>query len=191
MIWAVTAAQLLLCQLQLILKSPIVLASATIVSLLPVRTFFISPNVLLHILSFSVPTLDVSIERADVPARIIDVPSFNGFTLICMATSNVAGMATAIRKRITWTRSVNGGVSEELTDGASVDSVVMVMEDSSFEATSMSMLMVNTTVSGNHSYTCRAELVVAPAPDDINAQDQTTVTVVGELKNNNYHSCNY
>ena len=155
------------------------------------KNIFISLNVSFHILSFSVPTLDVSIDRTGVPARIIDTSPFNGFALICMATSKVAGVATAIRKRITWKRSVNGGVSEELTDGASIDSVVMVIEDSLFEARSMSLLLVNTTVSGNHSYTCRAELVVAPAPDDINAQNQTTITIVGELKNNDYHCCNY
>ena len=144
-----------------------------------------SLNDTLLILSFSVPTLDVSIDRADVPARIIDASPFNGFTLICMATSKVAGMATAIRKQITWTRSLNGGASVQMTDGANIgNEIVMVMEDDLLEATSMSVLMVNTTMSGSHSYTCRAELVVAPAPDDINAQNQTTVTVVGELKNN-------
>ena len=144
-----------------------------------------SLNDTLLILSFSVPTLDVSIDRADVPARIIDASPFNGFTLICMATSKVAGMATAIRKQMTWTRSLNGGALVQLTDGANIgNEVVMVMEDDLVQATSMSVLMVNTTMSGSHSYTCRAELVVAPAPDDINAQNQTTVTVVGELKNN-------
>ena len=141
--------------------------------------------VTLHILNFSAPTLDVSIDRTGVHARIIDAPSFNGFTLICMATSKVAGWATVIRKHITWTRSVNGGASVQLTDGTNIENGrVMVMEDDLLQATSMSVLMVNTTMSGSHSYTCRAELVVAPAPDNINAQNQTTVTIVGELKNN-------
>ena len=132
--------------------------------------------------ALSVPTLDVSIDRADVPARIIDASPFNGFALICMATSRVAGEEKTIRKRITWTRSVNGSSVQQLTDGASVDNVVMVMEDNPLQARSMSMLMVNTSMSGSHVYSCRAELVVAPAPDDISAQNQTTITVVGELK---------
>ena len=135
----------------------------------------------------SVPTLDVSIDRASVPARVIDTSPFNGFVLICIATSRVAGVAIAIRKRITWTRSVNGGSVQQLTDGASIDNVVMVMEDNLLQARSMSVLMVNTSVSGSHVYSCRAELVVAPAPDDISTQNQTTITVVGKL---NYHSCN-
>jgi hypothetical protein len=79
-------------------------------------------------------------------------------------------------------RSLNGGSPETLTDGASVDSVVMVMEDDLLQATSMSVLMVNTTVSGSHSYACTAELVVAPAPDSISEQDMTTISIIGELK---------
>ena len=79
-------------------------------------------------------------------------------------------------------RSVDGGPQEQLTDGANVDSVVMVMEDDLLQATSMSVLVVNSTVSGSHSYSCRAELVVAPAPDMITAQNQTTINIVGELK---------
>ena len=58
----------------------------------------------------------------------------------------------------------------------------MVAEDDLLQATSMSMLMVNTTVSGSHSYTCRAKLVVAPAPDNITAENQTMISIVGELK---------
>ena len=126
--------------------------------------------------------LDISIDHTGVFSRILDVSPFNGFPLTCMSTSRVAGVATAIRKRITWMRSVDGGPLEQLTDGANVDSVVMVMEDDLFGATSTSMLMVNTTMSGSHSYTCRAELVVAPAPDSISTQNLTTINIVGELK---------
>jgi hypothetical protein len=128
--------------------------------------------------------LDVSIDRAGVPLRILDISPFNGFSLTCTASSRVTGIEIPppIRKRIIWMRSVDGGPPETLTDGASVDSVVMVMEDDLLQATSMSMLMVNTTVSGSHSYTCTAELVVAPAPDNISEQDMTTISIVGELK---------
>jgi hypothetical protein len=81
-------------------------------------------------------------------------------------------------------RSMNGGPPEPLTDGASIDSVVTVMEDDLLQATSMSMLMVNTTVSGSHSHTCRAELVVSPAPDNITARSQTMISIVGKLIHN-------
>ena len=99
-----------------------------------------------------------------------------------MATSNVAGTLAPIRKRITWMRSVDGGPPQQLTDGTNVDSVVTMMEGDLLDATSMSMLMVNTTMSGSHSYTCTVQLVVTPAPDSIIGQDQTTVSIVGELK---------
>ena len=85
-------------------------------------------------------------------------------------------------------RSIDGGPSEQLTDGANVDSVVTVMEDDLLQATSMSMLMVNTTMSGSHSYSCRADLVVAPAPENINEQNETTISVAGELKIHSYMS---
>ena len=129
------------------------------------------------------PTFDVSIDRSGIPARILDVPSFNGFILTCIATSKVAGVATPIGKQITWTRSVNGGSLQQLSDGASVDSVVMVMKDNLLQARSTSMLTVNTTMNGSHSYTCRADLVVTPAPDNITAQSQVTISIVGELLN--------
>ena len=76
-------------------------------------------------------------------------------------------------------RSVNGDPSEPLINGASV---VIVMEDDLLQATSMSMLVVNTTMNGSHSYSCRAELIVAPAPENITAENQTMISVVGELK---------
>ena len=136
------------------------------------------------LLFHSVPTLAVTVDRTSLPSRILDISPFNGFSLICMATSTVSGMETAIRKRITWMRSLDGGPAQELPDGATVDSVVMVMEDDLSGPTSMSMLVINTTVSGSHSYTCRAELAVAPAPDDITQQDQTIVSIIGEC------SCN-
>ena len=134
----------------------------------------------------SVPTLAVSIDRTSVSSRILDISPFNGFSLTCTVTSRVGGAQTPISKRITWMRSVDGRPAQDLTDGANVDSVVMVMEDDLFGGTSMSMLVINTTVSGSHSYTCRAELVVAPAPDDITQQDQTNVGIIGKLKS---HSC--
>ena len=136
----------------------------------------------------SVPTLDVSIDRAGVSSRILDLSPFNGFTLACMATSSVAGRPTPIRKRISWMRSVDGGSPQQLTNGAAnVDSVVTVTEVDLLEATSMSVLSVNTTMSGSHSYSCTAQLVVSPAPDSITGQDQTIVNIVGELKVHSYN----
>ena len=77
---------------------------------------------------------------------------------------------------------MNGGAPEQLIDGSSTSDMVMILEDNLFQAASISMLIVNTTMSGNHVYTCGASLVVAPAPDVISAQGQTTVNnVIGEL----------
>ena len=43
------------------------------------------------------------------------------------------------------------------------------------------MLMVNTSLSGSHVYTCSARLVVAPATDDIQEQEIETIVVHGKL----------
>ena len=81
-----------------------------------------------------------------------------------------------------WTRSVNGGAPEQLIDGSNTNDIVMILDDNNLQATSISMLIVNTTMSGSHVYTCGASLVVAPAPDDISAQGQATVSnIIGEL----------
>ena len=89
-----------------------------------------------------------------------------------------------------WTRSVNDGVSEQLIDGSSTNDIVMILDDDNLRATSISMLMVNTTMSGNHVYTCGASLVVSPAPDNISAEAQTTVSnIIGELNTPFMHSC--
>ena len=77
---------------------------------------------------------------------------------------------------------MNGGAPEQLIDGSNTNDVVMILDDNLLQATSISMLIVNTTMSGSHVYTCAASLVVAPAPDDISAQGQTTVSnIIGEL----------
>ena len=125
------------------------------------------------------PTLDVSIERTSVPPRILDVPTYNGFTLTCIATSRVAGTPTAITKAFTWSRSVDGGATEELIE-SDVNNIVMITFDGLNQDTATSILTVNTTSSGSHVYTCRAKLVVAPAPDDIMRQTQDAITVQGE-----------
>ena len=107
-----------------------------------------------------------------------------------MASSRVAGTLTDIRKQITWTRSVNGGAPEQLINGSNTNDVVLILEDDFLRATSISRLIVNTTMSGSHVYTCAASLVVAPAPDDISAQGQTTVSnIIGELNTPFMHIC--
>ena len=54
------------------------------------------------------------------------------------------------------------------------------MDDDVDQDTAISILTVNTTSSGSHLYTCRASLVVTPAPDDIMRQAQDAITVQGE-----------
>ena len=96
-----------------------------------------------------------------------------------MATSRVAETPTAITKAFTWSRSVNGGATEDLIE-SDVNNIVMITNDGLNQDRATSILIVNTTSSGSHVYTCRANLVVAPAPDIIMGQNQVTITVQSE-----------
>ena len=125
-------------------------------------------------------SLAVNVERTSVPARVLNLPTYNGFTLTCTATSRADNLKVAVNKAITWMRSVAGGSPQLLTysDMSSSDLVVISSTDLQM-ATAMSMLMVNTAVAGSHVYTCSANLSILPAPDIIRNQSMTTIVVQG------------
>ena len=125
-------------------------------------------------------TLSVNLERTSVPARVLDLSTYNGFTLTCTATSRADNQEVAVTKAITWMRSVDGGSPQLLTgsDMSSSDLVVISSTDLQM-VTAMSMLTVNTTVADSHVYTCSANLSILPAPDIIRNQSMTTIMVQG------------
>ena len=118
--------------------------------------------------------------RTSVPTRVLDISPYNGFSLTCSATSRVVRNPTAITKAFSWTRSIDGA-----RDGVPVvmdeNDYVVIMESGLVEAEATSVLMVNTSLSGSHVYTCSARLVVAPATDDIQEQEIETIVVHGKL----------
>ena len=125
-------------------------------------------------------TLSVNLERTSVSARVLDLPTYNGFTLTCTATSRADNQQVAVTKAITWMRSVDGGSPQLLTDSdLSSSDIVMISSRDLQMATAMSMLVVNTTVAGSHVYTCSASLSILPAPDNITNQNMTTIVVQG------------
>ena len=118
--------------------------------------------------------------RTSVPTRVLDISPYNGFSLTCSATSRVVRNPTAITKAFSWTRSIDGardGVPVVMDD----NNYVVIMESGLVEAEATSVLMVNTSLSGSHVYTCSARLVVVPATDDIQEQDMETIMVQGKL----------
>ena len=125
-------------------------------------------------------TLSVNLERTSVSARVLDLPTYNGFTLTCTATSRADNQEVAVTKAITWMRSVDGGNPQLLTDSdMSTSDLVMISSTDLQMATAMSMLTVNTTVAGSHVYTYSANLSILPAPDIIRNQNMTTIVVQG------------
>ena len=116
--------------------------------------------------------------RTSIPPRVLDLPSYNGFTLTCTATSRAVNMDVAVAKAITWMRSVGGGNPQILTD-VSNGEFVMVSSTNLEMATAMSTLEVNTTVAGSHVYICNVNLSIMPAPDVVQEQAMTTIVVQG------------
>ena len=127
---------------------------------------------------FSATTVSVSVQRTNIPTRVLDLPSYNGFSLTCTAVSRASTQNVALTKVITWMRSVNGGNTQELTESSTSDVVVISNMDLN-QATSTSEIMVNTTSSGSHVYTCAVSVPVSPANDVIQGQDDTTIVVQG------------
>ena len=125
-------------------------------------------------------TLSVNLKCTSAPARVLDLPTYNGFTLTCTATSRAVNQEVAVTKAIIWMRSVDGGSPQLLTDSDMSSSDMVVISSSDLQmATAMSMLTVNTTVAGSHVYTCSANLSILPAPDIIRNQSVTTIVVQG------------
>ena len=134
--------------------------------------------VVLFFFHHSATTVSVSIQRTNIPTRVLDLPSYNGFSLTCTATSRASTQEVALTKVITWMRSVGGGNPQELTESSTGD-IVMISDMDLDQATATSELMVNTTSSGSHVYTCAVSVPVSPANDVIQGQDDTTVVVQG------------
>ena len=125
-------------------------------------------------------TLSVNLERTSVPDQVLDLPTYNEFTLTCAATSRADSKEVAVTKAITWMRSVRSGSPQLLTDpDMSNSDLVMISSTDLQMATAMSMLTVNTTMAGSHVYTCSANLLILPAPDNITNQSTTTIVVQG------------
>ena len=74
---------------------------------------------------------------------------------------------------------MNGGNPEILTDPFTNSDVVMISHMDLGQPTATSELMVNTTSSGSHVYTCSVSVPVSPATDIIQGDDSTTITVQG------------
>ena len=130
--------------------------------------------------SSTAPTLGVSV--SDITSRVLDVSPYNTFSLTCVATGCVNGMATPLTKTIQWMRSIDSSEAVELSSSTSG---VTISNSNLDQATSTSTITVDADTAGDHAYTCRVSLDVSPAPDDINGQDSINIAVQGT------HVCTY
>ena len=140
---------------------------------------FPNSNVYVHVCFHPATTVSVSVQHTNVPSQLLDLPSYNGFSLTCTATSRASTQDVALTKVITWMRSVDGGSAEVLTDPSTANDVTMISHMDLGQPTATSELMVNTTLSGSHVYTCSVSVPVSPATDVIQGDDSTTIMVQG------------
>ena len=120
------------------------------------------------------PTLDITVP--DITSRVLDVSRNNTFSLTCIATSRVSGVATPLTKTVQWMRSIDSSQEVELSSSTSG---VTISNSDLDQATSTSMITVTATTAGGHTYICRVSLDVSPAADAISGQDSTSVTIHG------------
>ena len=142
------------------------------------HSYYTTSTVSTIIVLFSATTVSVSVQRTNIPTKLLDLPSYNGFSLTCTATSRASTQDVALTKVITWMRSVGGGNPRELTESSTSD-VIMISNMNLNQATATSELIVNTTSSGSHVYTCAVSVHVSPATDVIQRQNDTTIVVQG------------
>ena len=90
--------------------------------------------------------------------RYLDIEPYNTLTLSCTVSLVVRNNPAPLNVEFSWFRSVDSGPLEELTSDLYTNSRV-------FGHAVSSDLSVRTEQPGSHTYTCRVNLDVRPAPD--------------------------
>ena len=83
---------------------------------------------LIFLCTFPAATVSVLVQRTNVPSQLLDLPSYNGFSLTCTATSRASTQDVALTKVITWMRSVDGGSAEVFTDPSTAGDVTVISD---------------------------------------------------------------
>ena len=118
--------------------------------------------------------LQYVVELAPVTGRYLDIEPYNNLSLTCSATVTLRNVPAPLNIEFTWLRSVNSGPQEELTSDLYTNSRV-------FGYNETSTLTLLTEQPGNHTYTCRVNLNIQPAPDNTVKEQSVSLEVIGQF----------
>lgn len=122
------------------------------------------------------PMVSVSIAtHPPTPQRLLDLSPYNFLSLSCSAEIRVRSRLVPFNLIFEWQRSVGLSAPLEVLPPSTFTNKNV------FGSTATSVLSINTTMSGNHTYLCRVVLYLSPAPDIIKQDSSQTITVYGEL----------
>lgn len=122
----------------------------------------------------SAPTISIDVAApAPSPQRLLDIAPFNLLSLSCSTDIRVTGTAAEFNMMFEWRRSVGASASLDLPPHTFTNQIA-------FGSMATSVLSINTTQSGNHTYVCRVILDVIPTLDNITKERSQIVSVYGE-----------
>ena len=119
------------------------------------------------------PTIDISLVPVyPVADRYLDIAPYNSLSFNCSAMITVPGISVNLHRIFSWQRTIEGSlsnISSELFTGSQSSTI------------GSSILSINATEAGIHTYTCTVTLDVSPAPDIISSNSSRTRTIIGKF----------
>ncbi len=106
--------------------------------------------------------------------RLLDIPPYNSLTLTCTSTVTVRSDPVPIAMEIVWLQAINSSSPTPIPAEAFTNSGQV--------GTGSSILTLDTTQQGDHTYSCQVILNVSPATDMLNRTESVTVQVAGQWK---------
>ena len=125
---------------------------------------------LIFFFSFVGPTINISLNATTIVRRL-DVAPYNSLSFICSAVITFRGTPVNFNRVFSWQRTIEGSsanISAEFFTG------------SQSSTSGSSVLSINATEAGIHTYTCIVTLDVSPAPDIITNSSSQDVTIAGK-----------
>ena len=115
------------------------------------------------------PMIDISL-NACLSEHYFDVSPYNNLSFICSANITVNGTPVNLHRVFGWQHTMEGSSSN-------IPSEFFTGSQSSISGSSI--LSINATEAGIHTYTCTVTLDVSPAPDIITNTSSLNITING------------
>ena len=118
------------------------------------------------------PTINISLVPVyPVTDHYLDIAPYNSLSFNCSAVITVRDTPVNPNRIFSWQRTIGGSSSDISTE----------FFTGSYSSTSeSSVLSINATEAGIHTYTCTVTLDVSPAPDIITRNSSQTQTIFGK-----------